>query len=90
MSLETRSSMKRSCDVDEHESYANTAISRVRINKHLRSPHESVLSKSSMLHIMDYNHPSDEESSSPRGRYIAHANICMLKTDDDEDAVKKQ
>ena len=41
-----------------------------------------------MLHIMDYNHPSDEESSSPRNRYIVHANICMVKTDDNEDDVR--
>ena len=80
--------MKRSRDVKKHEAYANPAISRVRINKPLHLPDESVVSKLSMLHIMNYNHPSDEELSSPRDRYIAHANICIVKTDDDEDDVK--
>ena len=65
--INSRSSLKRTRDYDEHTAHANTAVPRVRIDEPLRSSDESVLNRSSMLRIVDYNHPSDEES------YIGHS-----------------
>ena len=56
---------------------------RVCIDEPLRSSDESVNDRASMLRMVDYNYPSDEESNSPRGKYIAHANICMNGNDED-------
>ena len=38
-----------------------------------------------MLCIFDYNPPSDDDVDLPRGRMIAHANICMIRTDRDNE-----
>ena len=42
------------------------------------------MNRSSMLRIVDYNHPSDEKTYSPRGHFIAHANIFKIITDEDK------
>ena len=31
--------------------------------------------------ISDYNHPSDADEALPRGRTVAHANVCMIRND---------
>ena len=31
-----------------------------------------------MLRVYDYDHPSDDDVPTPRGRTIAHANVCMI------------
>ena len=70
--IDSRPSLKRTRDNDGSTAYANTSVPRVRIDKPMRSSDESVLNRSSMLRIVDYNHPSDEKSSSPRGQFNAH------------------
>ena len=47
----------------------------------------SVWNGSSMLRIVEYCHPSNEESFSPRRRFIDHANSCMIRSYDFKDDV---
>ena len=43
------------------------------------------MTSKSMLRVCDYNHHSDDDAPLPRGRTIAHANVCMLTKDSDDD-----
>ena len=38
-----------------------------------------------MLRVSDNNHARDDEDALPRGRTVAHANICMIRTDSDNE-----
>ena len=38
-----------------------------------------------MLRVCDYDHPSDNDVHLPRGRTIAHANVCMITNPSDNE-----
>ena len=40
-----------------------------------------------MLPVYDYDHPSDYNVPTPRGRTIAHANVCMITNDSNDDDI---
>ena len=43
-----------------------------------------VLNKKTKLRVCVYNHHSDGDAPLPRGRTIAHANVCMMYKDSDD------
>ena len=40
-----------------------------------------------MLRLCNYDHSSYDDTLLPRGRTIAHANVCMITNDSDDDDI---
>ena len=57
----------------------------VRIEEPLRPTFDSCMTSKSMLRVCDYEHPCDDDAPLPRGRTVAHANVCMITNDSDDD-----
>ena len=57
----------------------------VCIEEPFRPAFHSCMTRKSMLRVYDYDHPSDDDVPIPRGRTIAHANVCMITNGSDDD-----
>ena len=75
--------LKRTLSPSDVGDHAHSA--HVRIEEPHRKAFNSSMTHKSMLRISDYNHPGNNDDALPRGRAIAHAYKCMIKTDSDNE-----